>query len=61
MEITLKGQTGTFTQELMEGVANPINIMSKLIASMHDDNMKITIPGFYDKVIDLVIKTKMKF
>ena len=27
--------------------------MSKLIASMHDENMKITIPGFYDKVLDL--------
>ncbi len=31
-------------------VANPINVLSKMIASLHDDQGKITIPGFYDKV-----------
>lgn len=31
-------------------VANPINILAKMIASMHDENNHITIPGFYDKV-----------
>ncbi len=31
-------------------VANPINVLSKMIASMHDENGHITIPGFYDKV-----------
>lgn len=31
-------------------VANPINILSKMIASMHDENNHITIPGFYDDV-----------
>lgn len=35
------------------GVANPINILAKMIASMHDENNHITIPGFYDKVIEL--------
>ena len=34
-------------------VANPINILSKMIASMHDENGKITIPGFYDDVADV--------
>ena len=34
-------------------VANPINILSKMIASLHDANNRITIPGFYDKVEDL--------
>lgn len=32
-------------------VANPINILSKMIASMHDENNHITIPGFYDDVV----------
>jgi acetylornithine deacetylase/succinyl-diaminopimelate desuccinylase-like protein len=32
------------------GVANPINVLAKMIASMHDENHHITIPGFYDKV-----------
>lgn len=34
-------------------VANPINILAKMIASMHDENNHITIPGFYDKVAEL--------
>jgi len=31
-------------------VANPINILSAMIASMQDDKGRITIPGFYDNV-----------
>lgn len=34
-------------------VANPINILTKMIASLQDENNHITIPGFYDKVEDL--------
>ena len=33
-------------------VGNPINILSKLIASMTDENNHITIPGFYDDVLE---------
>ena len=33
-------------------VANPITILCKMIASCHDENNHITIPGFYDDVID---------
>ncbi|WP_310590490.1 dipeptidase [Dyadobacter sp. CY261] len=35
------------------GVANPINILCEMIASLKDENGHITIPGFYDKVQDL--------
>ncbi|MFK7948734.1 MAG: dipeptidase [Saprospiraceae bacterium] len=31
-------------------VGNPINVLCDMIASMHDENMHITIPGFYDDV-----------
>ena len=34
-------------------VANPINMLSKMIASLHDSNNRITIPGFYDKVLEV--------
>ena len=34
-------------------VANPINVLTKMIASLHDENNHITIPGFYNKVEDL--------
>lgn len=31
-------------------VPNPINVLAKMIAQLHDENNHITIPGFYDKV-----------
>src|SRR6201985_547906 len=34
-------------------VANPATILAKMIASLHDENNHITVPGFYDKVIQL--------
>jgi len=33
-------------------VANPINVLCDMISSMHDENRHITIPGFYDKVLE---------
>src|SRR5690625_3034593 len=33
-------------------VANPINVLSRMIASLQDEDKRITIPGFYDKVKD---------
>jgi acetylornithine deacetylase/succinyl-diaminopimelate desuccinylase-like protein len=33
-------------------VANPINVLAKMIADMHDENGHITIPGFYDDIIE---------
>ena len=32
-------------------VANPSNILCKMIAGLHDENNHITIPGFYDDVL----------
>ncbi len=34
-------------------VANPATILAQLIATLHDENNHITIPGFYDDVIQL--------
>ena len=33
-------------------VANPVTILAKMIASCHDENNHITIPGFYDDVVE---------
>jgi acetylornithine deacetylase/succinyl-diaminopimelate desuccinylase-like protein len=34
-------------------VANPANVLSQMIASLMDENNHITIPGFYDDVIEV--------
>src|SRR3954469_11426660 len=33
-------------------VANPITILAKMIATLHDENNHVTIPGFYDDVLE---------
>lgn len=39
-------------------VANPINVLAKMIASLKDENEYITIPGFYDKVQELTAEQR---
>ena len=41
-------------------VANPITILSKMIAACHDENNHITIPGFYDDVIESTDAERVK-
>ena len=41
-------------------VANPINILTKLIAEMQDEDGRITIPGFYDEVIEYSDKERVE-
>jgi acetylornithine deacetylase/succinyl-diaminopimelate desuccinylase-like protein len=54
MEVEVVGPNRDLHSGVYGGaVANPINILCKLIASCHDDNNHITVPGFYDKVQEL--------
>lgn len=34
-------------------VANPANVLAAIIASLHDEKRRVTIPGFYDDVLPL--------
>ena len=50
-EITLRGpdvdlHSGSFGG----GVPNPLHAMAQLLAALHDDQGRVTLPGFYDKV-----------
>lgn len=54
VEVEVTGPNRDLHSGLYGGaVANPINVLTKMIASLHDDNNRITIPGFYDKVEEL--------
>jgi Acetylornithine deacetylase/Succinyl-diaminopimelate desuccinylase and related deacylases len=51
MEVEVTGASRDLHSGLFGGaVANPINVLAKMIASSIDDNGHITIPGFYDDV-----------
>ncbi|MCM4167071.1 Succinyl-diaminopimelate desuccinylase [Arenibacter antarcticus] len=54
VEVAVTGPNRDLHSGLYGGaVANPINVLTKMIASLHDENNHITIPGFYDKVEEL--------
>ncbi|MDB4241495.1 dipeptidase [Polaribacter sp.] len=54
VEVEVTGPNRDLHSGLYGGaVANPINILTKMIASLHDENNHITVPGFYDNVADL--------
>ncbi len=54
VEVEVTGPNRDLHSGLYGGcVANPINILTQMIASLHDENGKITVAGFYDKVVDL--------
>lgn len=54
MEVEVTGPNRDLHSGVYGGaVANPINILCKMIASLHDENNHITIPAFYDKVENL--------
>lgn len=51
VEVEITGPNRDLHSGLYGGaVANPINILTKMIASLHDEKNHITIPGFYDAV-----------
>lgn len=54
MEVAVTGANRDLHSGVYGGaVANPATILAKMIASLHDENNHITIPGFYDGVQEL--------
>jgi acetylornithine deacetylase/succinyl-diaminopimelate desuccinylase-like protein len=61
VEVEVTGPNRDLHSGLYGGaVANPINILSQMIASLKDENNRITIPGFYNKVEELSKKEREK-
>lgn len=54
LEVTVSGPKGDLhSGSFGGGVANPVNVLAKMIAKLQDDDGKVTVPGFYDKVVEL--------
>ena len=61
VEVEVTGPNRDLHSGLYGGaVANPINVLTKMIASLHDKNNHITIPGFYDDVQKLSKREREK-
>jgi len=59
MEVEVTGPNRDLHSGVYGGaVANPINILCRMISSLHDKNNHITIPKFYDDVIKLSPKER---
>lgn len=61
VEVEVAGPNRDLHSGLYGGaVANPINILCDMIAQLHDENNRITIPGFYDDVEELSQEERKK-
>jgi acetylornithine deacetylase/succinyl-diaminopimelate desuccinylase-like protein len=59
MEVEVTGPNRDLHSGVYGGaVANPATILAKMIASLHDENNHITIPGFYDEVVALTTEER---
>lgn len=62
MEVEVTGPNRDLHSGVYGGaVANPINVLCQMIASLQDENKKITIPGFYDEVVVLSDEERLQF
>ncbi|MBS1657210.1 MAG: dipeptidase [Bacteroidetes bacterium] len=53
MEVEVTGANRDLHSGVYGGaVANPINVLARMITSLKDENFRITIPGFYDDVVE---------
>ena len=54
LEVEVTGPSRDLHSGIFGGaVANPINILCRLIASLHDEKRRVTVKGFYDDVLEV--------
>lgn len=61
-EVTLTGPKKDLHSGVFGGsVANPVNMLCRLVAQLHDDQGRVQIPGFYDDVLALTPAEREQF
>jgi acetylornithine deacetylase/succinyl-diaminopimelate desuccinylase-like protein len=61
-QITLKGaSTDLHSGSFGGGVPNPLHAMASLLAGLHDADGRVTVPGFYDRVLELTDQERELF
>jgi acetylornithine deacetylase/succinyl-diaminopimelate desuccinylase-like protein len=61
-EIILRGpQSDLHSGSFGGGVPNPLHAMAGLLAGLHDASGRVTLPGFYDKVVSLTPEERELF
>lgn len=61
VEVEITGPNRDLHSGLYGGaVANPINVLCRMIAALHDADGRITIPGFYDDVQELTVDERTR-
>jgi acetylornithine deacetylase/succinyl-diaminopimelate desuccinylase-like protein len=61
-EVTLHGPARDLHSGVFGGsVANPVNMLARLIAGLHDDQGRVQVPGFYDAVVPLTADERRDF
>ncbi|MDH2328715.1 M20/M25/M40 family metallo-hydrolase [Cereibacter sp. SYSU M97828] len=53
-EFTIRGPNKDLHSGMFGGIAaNPLHVMTRILAELHDDTGRVTLPGFYDGVEEL--------
>ncbi len=62
VEVTLTGPNRDLHSGMYGGaIENPINALCRIIAGLHDEHHRVTIPGFYDNVVPLTDEERAAF
>jgi acetylornithine deacetylase/succinyl-diaminopimelate desuccinylase-like protein len=59
LEVFVEGPTSDLHSGSFGGaIANPINALARMLASLHDDDGRVAVPGFYDTVVPLTSRER---
>ncbi len=62
VEVELTGPDRDLHSGMYGGaIENPINVLARLIGNLHDEDHRVSLPGFYDNVVDLVEEERETF